>query len=253
MTTPRRRPIPLDDNWAYDLHRLERVLLRDRDEILAGLSALKQDLYDAGWPDHSPPERTTKHYVKRCDNCGEKFTSNDAANYHRDETGHSQYSDPNKSKATTVWQCCTCSNQFSTWDLFELHAKHSGHPEATEETCGHDATGKDHNDPAGEAAMHLWDKHGDLQSAQDHWHAITTSLRALKLISARHLPAGDKHTEPACSHPGCENSVEKRYLSNGQISYRGMQSINGAWYVRPGEQPTCSTHRKANDRLLARS
>jgi hypothetical protein len=217
MTTPRRRPLELDDTWDRDLRNLERSVRRDAPQILLGVSALKAELHDAGWPARSPA----------------------------DDRGPRLRPEADKDVAR-VWQCCTCRNQFDDWALFEAHALASGHPEAEQVTTGHSMSGPTHTDPAGNAAMDLWNHHGDLGSLQDHLHAIATSWRAIKLISARHKPDGDKRTEPACWYATCENVVAKRVLPNGAIAYRGMTCIDGVWVASPGARPTCERHRKTD-------
>ena len=258
MSTPRRRPIPIDPTWNHDLEQFRKAVNRDIDSILAGVSSLKADARDGGWPGRGTHDRKARrHIAKVCDCCHEKFTTDDAARTHRDDTGHDRFTDPNKSTTATVWQCCTCANQFPTWEAFQDHAEDwqdddtpddGPHQEAEEVTAGHGNAGRAHQDPAGEAAMQLWDRLGDLDTMQDHLRAVLTSWRALMLVSRRHQPDGDKRTEPACWHESCENVVEKRVLSDGSISYRGMVCIGGVWYARPDEQPKCAKHRKSDER-----
>lgn len=223
MTAPRRRPIQLDADWVHDFTLFQKSIANGRNTTLAGISTLKAALHDAGWPERMPTD---------------------------DRKDRSHGAPTETVKLPTVWQCCECANQFADWDEFEDHAEHSGHDEATEETTGHSTTGATHSDPTSDARASLASKHGDLDSIQEHWHTIATSWRAIKLITKRHTPDGDKRTEPACWKAQCDQTVESRVLADGSVSYRGMTCIDGVWFSLPDVEPVCRKHRAQDDRSL---
>ena len=104
----------------------------------------------------------------------------------------------------------------------------------------------DYTDPTGDLAGRLEHLADDLDALQDHWHLVATSLRAMATIAAKYRPPGVPAV-PACSVTQCDQAVES-HVTNGGLSYRGMEQIAGYWVAKPGTNPTCAKHRKQRER-----
>lgn len=105
----------------------------------------------------------------------------------------------------------------------------------------------DYADPTGELAGHLFSRHGDLMSLQNHLLVLQSSLRALHLIANRHRPPLSPAV-PGCIVGTCDEPVESRTLPDGRKAYLGMEQICGHWVAKPGCTPTCKRHRSRRER-----
>lgn len=176
-------------------------------EIELGWSLLKRKMRDAGWPTRTPD--------------GDR-----------------------RSRRRPAMRCSLCGETFATADGVRTHRDETGHDEyAADQQLG---STLDYADPTGEMALRLDALADDLDTMQDHWHLVTTSLRATADIARKHIPAaGGTHTEPACSVTTCDGTVERTTSGNG---YRGMELIAGHHVAKPGVQPLCAKHRKMTER-----
>jgi hypothetical protein len=139
------------------------------------------------------------------------------------------------------------------WSLLRQSMRDAGWPARTPDGDRKPATGAhsdqseasciDYADTTGELALRLDHLAGDLDSLQDHWHMVASSLRAMALIARRHIIASAPAV-PACDVGTCEQHVE--YTASG--GYRGMEQIAGMWVVKPGMRALCARHRSQERR-----
>lgn len=140
------------------------------------------------------------------------------------------------------------TQQAPTWvlgySLLRREMNAAGWPAKTPEGDRKPSTGEgepaciDYGDPTGDQAVRFNHLTGDLETIQDHWHVIATSLRAIARITGKHIPLAPVG-EPACDVSTCDGIVEQ--MPKG--GYRNLDQIAGYWVVRPGTRAVCAAHR----------
>lgn len=207
---PRRRPLAIDphlDIATFFAHAATRAPV-----IELGISCLKDEMRDAGWPARSPEPPTTGGVRIRiqCRTCGVRLDGALAKDEHTRDTGH---------------------------DLFSYVPEDAPPP-----------SGIDYSDPTGDQAIRYERLTSDLDAYTFHWQRLMTSWQAIVQIGMRNVPAAIQIGEPACSIVDCESVVERTTSGNG---YRKMRQVAGHWVAEPGQRPVCGAHRKATERGAA--
>jgi hypothetical protein len=109
---------------------------------------------------------------------------------------------------------------------------------------GEETASIDYADTTGDLAVRLDNLADDLETLQDHWHLVVTSLRAMAVIARKHIPPYGIGV-PVCSVSSCDQSVE----TTGNGGYRGMDLVAGMWVCKPGIRPVCAKHRAQHRRV----
>lgn len=101
----------------------------------------------------------------------------------------------------------------------------------------------DYNDTTGDLALRLDTLANNLDTLEEHWQLVKTSLEALTKIARRNIPptTGVPISVPPCSVSNCDGRVEKTPAGG----YRGMELVAGHWVAKPGTRPVCAKHRTA--------
>lgn len=135
------------------------------------------------------------------------------------------------------------------WSILKANMRAAGWPARTPEGDRKPSTGPsvepsalDYADPCGDQAMQLERDSDDLDAIQEHWHLVRTSLAAIAKLTRRRITPATPSV-PACAVTTCEDTVERKVV-HGRIVYLGMDQIAGHWVARPGERPTCASHRR---------